>query len=148
MPIYLCPAITAMTLLSPASTWELVSLHPVLPPPPLLYSAAVVPLLKVWSKGQPQVMPKLDKHRNGEGVFWHFYSNLMFHGSRFFPHFFLFFAVPRDFLDLSSPSRDRTWAPAMKVPSPNHWTARELPSLFTFLMYFAKLYFLQQIRKK
>ena len=41
--------------------------------------------------------------------------------------FFFFGAVPRGFQDLSSPTRDRTWAPALKVWSPNHWTAREFP---------------------
>ncbi|XP_033285895.1 ankyrin repeat family A protein 2 isoform X2 [Orcinus orca] len=29
--------------------------------------------------------------------------------------------------DLSSPTRDRTCTPAVKVPSPNHWTAGEFP---------------------
>ena len=30
--------------------------------------------------------------------------------------------------NLSSPTRDWTWAPlTMKAPSPNHWTTRELP---------------------
>ena len=27
--------------------------------------------------------------------------------------------------DLSSPTRDWTWAPAVKAPNPNHWTTRE-----------------------
>ena len=29
--------------------------------------------------------------------------------------------------DLSSLTRDRTWAMAVKAPSPNHWTTREFP---------------------
>ena len=29
--------------------------------------------------------------------------------------------------DLSSLTRDRTWAPAVEAWSPNHWTAREVP---------------------
>ena len=29
--------------------------------------------------------------------------------------------------DLSSLARDGTCAPAVRVPSPNHWTAREFP---------------------
>ena len=31
-------------------------------------------------------------------------------------------ATSRGLWDLSSPTRDRTWAPAVKAPSPNHWT--------------------------
>nr|XP_058893233.1 rhomboid domain-containing protein 2 isoform X3 [Kogia breviceps] len=31
--------------------------------------------------------------------------------------------------DLSSLTRDRTQVPTVKVPSPNHWTAREFPTL-------------------
>ena len=31
-------------------------------------------------------------------------------------------------VDLSSPTRDRTQATAVKEPSPNHWTARKFPS--------------------
>ena len=38
---------------------------------------------------------------------------------------FFFFAMPRGLWDLSSPTRDRTQAPAVKAPSPNHWTTRE-----------------------
>ena len=29
--------------------------------------------------------------------------------------------------DLSSLTRDGTWTPAVKVPSPNHWTTRDFP---------------------
>ena len=29
--------------------------------------------------------------------------------------------------DFSSPTRDQTWGPGSEAPSPNHWTARELP---------------------
>lgn len=41
---------------------------------------------------------------------------------------FLFYvlAVPHSTQDLSFPTRDRTQAPAVKVSSPSHWTAREL----------------------
>ena len=38
--------------------------------------------------------------------------------------FFFFFAVLHSLNDLSSQTRDRTWATAMKVQNPNHW---ELP---------------------
>ena len=38
---------------------------------------------------------------------------------------FSFLATPRSLWDLSSPTRDRTWALAAKAPSPDHWTARE-----------------------
>ena len=34
--------------------------------------------------------------------------------------------------DLSSLTKDRTWAMAMKAPSPNHGTAREFPKLWYF----------------
>ena len=40
-------------------------------------------------------------------------------------------AAPRGLRDLSSPIRDRTWAMAVKAQSPNHWTAREFPILFS-----------------
>ena len=40
---------------------------------------------------------------------------------------FFFFATPCGLWDHSSPTRDRTWAPAVKALSPNHWTAREFP---------------------
>ena len=41
-----------------------------------------------------------------------------------------FLAMPQHLRDLSSPTRDRTWAMAVEVPSPNHWTAREFPCPF------------------
>ena len=37
-------------------------------------------------------------------------------------------ATPRGFQGLSSPTRDRTQAPAVKALSPNYWTTREFPS--------------------
>ena len=48
-----------------------------------------------------------------------------------FHFFFLFFnlATPHGLWDLSSPTRDQTRAPAVKVLSPNHWTTREFPSI-------------------
>ena len=36
-------------------------------------------------------------------------------------------ALPCILWDLTSPTRDRTSAPTVKAPSPNHWTAREFP---------------------
>ena len=38
---------------------------------------------------------------------------------------FIFSAMPCGLWDLSSPTRDWTWAPAVKAWSPNHWTARD-----------------------
>ena len=35
--------------------------------------------------------------------------------------------MPRNLQDLSSLTRDGTQAPAVRAPSPNHWTAREFP---------------------
>ena len=43
--------------------------------------------------------------------------------------FFFFSTGLHNFPDLSSPARDRT---PVEVPSPNHWTTRELPSLWSF----------------
>ena len=43
-------------------------------------------------------------------------------------------AAPHGSWDLSSPTRDRTRASAVKAQSTNHGTAKELPS-FGFLMY-------------
>ena len=39
--------------------------------------------------------------------------------------------MPCNLRELSSPTRDWTWiqAPAVKAPSPNHWTTREFPTL-------------------
>ena len=50
------------------------------------------------------------------------------------PHFYVFFflAALRGLRDLSSPTRDWTWAPAVKAPSPNHWTARDFPPCLFF----------------
>ena len=45
----------------------------------------------------------------------------------FFYFLFLFLAIPRSLRDLSSLTRTEPRATAVKVPSPNHWTARELP---------------------
>ena len=42
---------------------------------------------------------------------------------------FFFFATPRGLRDLISSTRDLTWGTAVKAPSPNHWTARELSHL-------------------
>ena len=44
--------------------------------------------------------------------------------------FFCFFfkATPHGLWDLSAPTRNWTRATAVKAPSPNHWTTRELPS--------------------
>ena len=40
---------------------------------------------------------------------------------------FFFFAILRGLQDLSSLTRDRTQAMAVKAPSPNYWTVREFP---------------------
>ena len=47
------------------------------------------------------------------------------------PEKFLFFflAMPLGMQDLSYLTRDQTQALAVKVPSPNHWTAREFPEI-------------------
>ena len=36
-------------------------------------------------------------------------------------------AAPRGFRDLSSPTRDGTWALVVKAQSPKHWATREFP---------------------
>ena len=38
--------------------------------------------------------------------------------------------------DLCSPTRDWTWAIAVKVPSPNHWTTRKFEMLAYLVFYF------------
>ena len=40
-----------------------------------------------------------------------------------------FLATLCDLWDLSSLTRDWTWVLAVEVPSPNHWTAREFPTI-------------------
>ena len=37
----------------------------------------------------------------------------------------LFLAMLHDLWLLSSPTRNRTWTPAVKAPNPNHWTAKD-----------------------
>ena len=51
------------------------------------------------------------------------------HGKRDVIHLkaFFFLATLCSLQDLSSLTRDRTWAMAVKAPSPNHWTTREFP---------------------
>ena len=34
--------------------------------------------------------------------------------------------------DVSLPTKDQTWAPVVKAPSPNHWTVREFPANYFF----------------
>ena len=46
--------------------------------------------------------------------------------------FSLFWAILHGLWDLSSLTRDWTWATAVKVSNPNHWSAREFPCLFHF----------------
>ena len=43
------------------------------------------------------------------------------------PHVLFIFAMLHGLWDFSSPTRDQTWGPGSEAPSPNHWTARELP---------------------
>ena len=57
------------------------------------------------------------------GTCWAYHSALcFFHAISCF-----ILAVLCGLRDLSSSTRDWTWAPAVKAPSPNHWTAREFP---------------------
>ena len=51
----------------------------------------------------------------------------LFHFFVSFFHFFFFFATLHSVWDLNSPTRDQTWDPSVKAPSPNRWTAREFP---------------------
>ena len=48
------------------------------------------------------------------------------------------FAVLCGLRDLSSATRDPTWATAVKPPSPNHWTAREFPNSISILHLFIR----------
>ena len=67
-------------------------------------------------------------------IFFPFVFSFFLGGGLYFILFFFtflsFLAMLRDLWDLSFPTRDRTWALAVKAQSPNHWTARELPMLF------------------
>ena len=54
----------------------------------------------------------------------------------------LFLPAPHGLQHLSSLTRDPTWATAVKAPSPNHWTARELPSWEFFLRHDSPVSFL------
>ena len=42
---------------------------------------------------------------------------------------FFFLSMPLSLRDLSSPTRDQTQAPTVKVPRPNHWTTRKVQEL-------------------
>ena len=53
------------------------------------------------------------------------YTHVMDYYSTIIRNNFFFHAIPCDLLDLSSPPRNWTWAPAVKAP--NHWTTRENP---------------------
>ena len=46
---------------------------------------------------------------------------------------FFFLATPPGLWDLSSLTRDWTWEPVVKAPTPNHYTTREFPTAFQFL---------------
>ena len=48
--------------------------------------------------------------------------------------FFFFLAALCSLRDLSSPTRDWTWALEVKAPIPNHWTLREFPVCILFLI--------------
>ena len=48
--------------------------------------------------------------------------------------YFIFLAMPCGLWDLSSQTRHRTQAPAVKAPSPNHWTTKEFLSKFSFIL--------------
>ena len=59
--------------------------------------------------------------------------------------FFFFLAEPRGLQDLSSLTRDPgidSRPPAAEAWSPNHWTAREFPTLLSFLhhLYLSRRY--------
>ena len=60
--------------------------------------------------------------------FFNFNFKILFH----FKILFIFWAAPHSLWDLSSPTRDWTWATAVKAPSPNHWTAGEFPRGFFY----------------
>ena len=44
--------------------------------------------------------------------------------------------------DLSSPTRDQTWAPALEAQSLNHWTIREAPVIIIIIFSFFNLFLL------
>ena len=57
-----------------------------------------------------------------------------------------FLAIPCVLWDLSSPTRDRTRALALKALSPNHWTDREFPGLLNFGLFLLHSTLYQTIR--
>ena len=56
-----------------------------------------------------------------------FFLFLLFQCHTFFFSLSTFFTCRKQLTDLSSPTRDQTQAPAVKVLSPNHWTTRKFP---------------------
>ena len=57
-------------------------------------------------------------------------------GSPFFLFFFLFVATPHSLWDLSSQPGIESRSPAVKAPSPYHWTTREFPQGFFIFVSF------------
>ena len=53
---------------------------------------------------------------------------------------FFFLAAPCSLRDLSSPTRIEPGPVAVKVPSPNHWTAREVPLNNIYILMFPHCY--------
>ena len=58
--------------------------------------------------------PKYSSQLYQIGIIFSYLSPLLF--------FFFFLATPYRLQNLSSPTRDQTWAPEVKASSPNHWT--------------------------
>ena len=53
--------------------------------------------------------------------------------------FLIFLAMPHSLWDLSFTTRDWTWALALKVQSPNHWTSREFLTISLMMNLVQKL---------
>ena len=61
-----------------------------------------------------------------------------------FLSFFFFWTMPSSLWDLSSPLGIETEPLAVKVQSPNHWTAREFPEVpFYYFLFFTSNLFIQ-----
>jgi len=65
-----------------------------------------------------------------------------------FKRFFFFLAMSFGSQDLSSLTRDGTWAHKSESPSPNHWITREFPKRCYYNFFFREALGLQKNREK
>ena len=78
-----------------------------------MFTAALFIVAKTWK--QPKC-PSMEEWIKKMGCVWQALYFLI-----------LFYWLRRGMWDLSSQTRDRTWAPCMEALSINHWSAMEFP---------------------